>query len=126
MSPPLRILLLDDHQLFLTGLRLILERETGYRVVGEAGDGATAMALVESLKPDLVVADVHLPSEDGIAVASRIRTRHPAIKFLFLSSDADVAVVRRALDTGYAVGNGRAMRLLRSQVIYNVEQGLVK
>ena len=86
---PLRILLLDDHRLFRTGLRLILERAPGCAVVAEAGDGASALALAQSTKPDVLVADIHLPGEDGISLAAGILEKCPEIKIVFLSSDAD-------------------------------------
>lgn len=97
-APP-RILLIDDHRLFRQGVRLILER-AGLVVVGEAADGPTACELAQRACPDVVVADIHLPGEDGIAVASRILAQNPATKVVFLSSDADLALVRRALDAG--------------------------
>jgi DNA-binding NarL/FixJ family response regulator len=97
---PLRILLIDDHQLFRSGLRLLLERAPGLVVAGEAGDGSSALALARSTRPDVVVADIHLPDGDGIEWAARILARLPATKVVFLSADADFALVRRALDAG--------------------------
>jgi DNA-binding NarL/FixJ family response regulator len=118
MPPPaLRIILLDDHQLFREGLRLILEREGGFNVVGETGDGAAALTLAEHTKPDLMVVDVHLPAEDGITVATRILAKFPAIKIIFLSSDGDVALVRRALyagGCGYLLKDNAAQDLIRA------------
>jgi DNA-binding NarL/FixJ family response regulator len=114
---PLRILLIDDHQIFRTGLRLILERAPGLTVVGEAGDAATALALALSTTPDVVVADIHLPGENGIELAVRIAAQCPAAKILFLSSDADLALVRRALDLGargYLLKENAAPDLLRA------------
>jgi len=116
-TTPLRILLIDDHQILRTGLRMILERVPGWEVVGEAGDGATALALAQSKTPDVVVADIHLPGEDGIKVVSRILEKLPAIKVLFLSSDADIALVRRALDAGgkgYLLKENAAQDLIRA------------
>lgn len=99
-SAALRILLLDDHQLFRSGLRLLLEREPGLSVVGEAADGTRALALALDTRPDIAVVDVHLEAEDGIAVAARLLASVPATKIIFLSSDANIAVVRRALEAG--------------------------
>jgi DNA-binding NarL/FixJ family response regulator len=96
----MRIFLIDDHELFRQGLRLILERTPDLIVVGEAGDGPSALELVERARPEVVVADIHLPKDDGIALAARILKKFPAIKVIFLSSDADFALVRRALDAG--------------------------
>jgi len=79
---------------------MVLESGARFSVVGEAGDGATALAMAVSMRPDVVVADIHLPGEDGIAIAGRILALRPATKIVFLSSDADLALVRRALETG--------------------------
>ena len=116
-SAPLRILLIDDHRIFRTGLRLILQQTPGLIVVGEAGEGVAALALAQSEKPDVVVADIHLPGEDGIAVAARIRETCPAAKIVFLSSDADLTLVRRALDgggSGYLLKDNAAQDLIRA------------
>jgi DNA-binding NarL/FixJ family response regulator len=117
IAPARRIIILDDHPLFREGLRLILEREGGFNVVGEVADGATALALAEHSKPDLIVVDVHLPVEDGITVATRILAKCPAIKVVFLSSDGDVALVRRALSaggSGYLLKDSAADDLIRA------------
>lgn len=116
-SQPLRILLLDDHQLLRTGLRMILERTPGWVVVAEAGDAADALASAKSETPDVVVADIHLPGEDGITIAARIMEMRPATKVVFLSSDEDIALVRRALDAGgkaYLLKDNAAQDLIRA------------
>ncbi len=65
------VLIVDDHPSFRQVARLLLEAE-GYSVVGEAGDGAAALARAAQLHPDLVLLDVHLPDIDGFDVAARI------------------------------------------------------
>jgi DNA-binding NarL/FixJ family response regulator len=96
----MKILLLDDHQLFRSGLRLILEQTPGLTVIGEAGDGPSALEQVGRECPDVMVVDIHLPGLDGIEVARRLRAACPSAKVVFLSSDADSALVRRALEAG--------------------------
>lgn len=123
-TPSLRLLLLDDHQLFRAGLRLLLEREPGYSVVGQAGDVATALAMTEVTAPDLILADVHLPGEDGISGAAQILAQNPSVQIIFLSSDDDVALVRRALDCGgrgYLLKENAPQELLHA--IHAVRQG---
>jgi DNA-binding NarL/FixJ family response regulator len=117
MPAPPRILLVDDHRLFRSGLRLLLERCPEVAVVGEAGDGPTAQQLVETLRPDVVVADIHLPDGDGIDLAARILLARPGVKVIFLSSDADLNLVRRALDaggSGYLLKDSAPQDLLRA------------
>ena len=66
-----RVVIVDDHPAFRASARLLLESE-GYTVVGEAGDGAGALRVIDELAPDLVVLDVQLPDIDGVEVAERI------------------------------------------------------
>jgi DNA-binding NarL/FixJ family response regulator len=99
-TAPLRILLIDDNQLFRNGLRLLLERAPGLVVVGEAGDGPTALTLAQTTRPDVIVADIRLPDGDGIELAARILAKTPATKVIFLSAEANLGLVRRALDAG--------------------------
>jgi DNA-binding NarL/FixJ family response regulator len=118
VTPPAhRIIILDDHPLFREGLRLIIERDGGFSVVGEVADGATALALAEQSKPDLIVVDVHLPAEDGITVATQILAKFPGIKVVFLSADGNVALVRRALavgGSGYLLKDSAVEDLIRA------------
>jgi DNA-binding NarL/FixJ family response regulator len=123
-KPAIRILLLDDHQLFRTGLRMILAQAPGMEVVGDAGTGTAALELAQRTEPDVVVADIHLPGEDGITVAGCIMEKCPGAKVVFLSSDADPLLVRRALDLGgrgYLLKDNAAQDLIRA--IEGVMQG---
>ena len=96
----LRILLLDDHRLFRSGLRSLLERTESMEVVGEAGDGPSAVEAAVRFNPQVVLVDIHLPGMDGFEAAEQIQAACPGIKVIFLSSDLDVALVRRAVRTG--------------------------
>ena len=100
-TPP-RVVLVDDHGLFRSGVRA----ELGLRVtvVGEADDVAPAIEVIERVLPDVVLLDVHLPGGGGQAVIAAVKQEHPEVKFLALSaSDApeDVIAVIRAGARGY-------------------------
>jgi len=97
-----RVVLVDDHGLFRSGVRAELGRQV--EVVGEADDVQPAIELIASVVPDVVLLDVHLPGGGGQAVVQAIRAAHPSVRFLALSaSDApeDVIAVIRAGARGY-------------------------
>ncbi len=80
-----KILLVDDHQVLREGLRSLLEQQPNMEVVGEAGDGMTALRLVRELKPDLVIMDVNMDGMDGIDATRLISRELPETKVLALS-----------------------------------------
>jgi len=104
------VLLADDQALARMGLRKILESESGVTVVGEAADGADAIAAAARLRPDLVVMDIRMPVLDGIE-ATRVLTRHqPATKVLILTTfglDAYVYEALRAGASGFMLKDAR-------------------
>lgn len=80
-----RILLVDDHQVLREGLRSLLEKQPDMEVVGDAGDGRTALQLVRDMRPDLVIMDVNMPGMDGIDATRLITRDYPETKVLALS-----------------------------------------
>jgi DNA-binding NarL/FixJ family response regulator len=80
-----KILLVDDHQILREGLRALLEKQEGMEIVGEAGDGRTALHQVQSLRPDVVIMDVNMEGMDGIEVTRVITRQHPETRVLALS-----------------------------------------
>ncbi|MEV8093900.1 MULTISPECIES: response regulator [Streptomycetaceae] len=93
-----RIVIAEDEALIRLDLKEMLEEE-GYTVVGEAGDGETAVKLVEELKPDLVILDVKMPVLDGLSAAERIHEQHLA-PVLMLTAFSQRELVDRARDAG--------------------------
>jgi DNA-binding NarL/FixJ family response regulator len=97
-----RVFLVDDHRLFLSGVRTELSSEVD--IVGEASEVAEAVDGIRQTKPDVVLLDVHMPGGGGRAVIEAVHSTHPDVKFLALSvSDApeDVIAVIRAGARGY-------------------------
>ncbi|MFE7589271.1 ANTAR domain-containing response regulator, partial [Kitasatospora sp. NPDC057512] len=93
-----RIVIAEDEALIRLDLKEMLEEE-GYTVVGEAGDGETAVRLVEELKPDLAIFDVKMPVLDGLSAAERIHDKHLA-PVLMLTAFSQRELVDRARDAG--------------------------
>ncbi len=95
----IRILLADDHLVIRGGLRLVLEREPGLTVVGEAADGREAIRLAQELSPDVAVLDVAMPNLNGIEAARQI-TAASSCAVVMLSMHSDESYVLRALNAG--------------------------
>ncbi len=96
----IRILLADDHNVLREGMRLLLERQPGFEVVGEAADGRATIALVEEQQPDVVVMDIAMPSLNGIEATRRIVDRYPRTGVVILSMHDDESYVIRSLKAG--------------------------
>lgn len=112
---PLRVVVVDDHDMFRAGVR----HEIGARVniVGEAADAGSAIRVVMEQQPDVVLLDVHLPGGGGVEVLQKVHQRHPDLRFLALSvSDAaeDVISVIRAGARGYVTKSISADELIEA------------
>jgi len=94
------VLLVDDHAMFRSGLRLLLEKESDLKVVGEAGDGQTSLDLVGELAPDVVVMDISMPDLSGIEATRQILAAHPGTKILTLSIHGEKRFVDDMLAAG--------------------------
>ena len=84
----LRVLLADDHALVRAGMRSLLRDIAGVEVVGEAADGAEALALAAREKPDAVLLDIAMKGMGGLEAAARFREQHPGVKVIILSMHA--------------------------------------
>jgi len=82
-----RVLLADDDQGFLESLRLLIDGQPNLSVAGTAADGLAAIELAESLHPDAVVIDLHMPLLDGVSAVARLRRDHPSLCLIALTGD---------------------------------------
>lgn len=98
----IRLLLVDDEPAIRRGLRMRLALESDVEVVGEAGDGVSALDLVQRLAPQVVLMDVEMPGLDGIAATTELRSRPTGPAVVMLSMHDDAATVARALAAGAA------------------------
>jgi two-component system, NarL family, response regulator NreC len=95
-----RIALADDHAVMRTGLRLVLERQPDFTVIGEASDGREAVALVQKEAPDVLVMDIGMPNLNGIEAARQVAAASPQVSVVILSMHSDESYVLRALKAG--------------------------
>lgn len=110
------VLLVDDHPLLLRGLRQLLEFDGGFRVVGEASNGEEALALLQGIRPDLVILDLKMPVLDGLETLRRLRNDGFAGKVLLYTVSDHQQDVRNALRLGadgYLLKNARPDLLVR-------------
>jgi DNA-binding NarL/FixJ family response regulator len=107
-SPPgvagdIRVALVDDHHLIREGLRLVLEGEPGFVIVGEAADHSSALDLVMTHQPDVLLLDLTFPEGDALPLLRAMRGRQPGLRVIVLTMHSDPETVRQALAAG-AVG----------------------
>lgn len=95
-----RVVLIDDHDLLRRGIKTMLESESDIEVVGEADDGARALALVEETLPDVVIIDVVMPNKDGIEATREIKDSFPKVGVVVLSGHDEQQFVFDALKAG--------------------------
>lgn len=96
----IRIILADDHAVMRRGLRLVLEQQADFEVVGEASDGRGAVSLAESTKPDIALLDITMPNLNGIEAARQISEKQAGVSVIVLSMHADESFVLRSLKAG--------------------------
>jgi DNA-binding NarL/FixJ family response regulator len=117
MSGTLRVLIVDDHPVVRDGLRWLFESAGGIEVVGEAGDGLTAVRLAVDLAPDVVLMDLAMPGLDGIEATRRVKAAAPHTAVLVLTmSDGDASLVAAvtAGASGYVLKGAGQQDLLRA------------
>jgi DNA-binding NarL/FixJ family response regulator len=127
MSPakkPIRLLLVDDHQVVRVGLRTVLHNpHQGITVVGEAGSRADAVQAAKRLKPDIVLMDVRLPDGSGVEACREILARHPTTRVIFLTSFADDEFALAAVLAG---AQGYVLKTIDSDLLIRSIQAVSK
>ena len=116
-AQPIRVLLVDDHSLFRSGIRSLLQRHADFDVVGEAADGVEGIKRARQLQPDVVLLDLHMPGMSGVETLQLMREDCPdtAIIMLTVSEQSDdLALAMRAGARGYLIKNIETDYLLRA------------
>jgi two-component system, NarL family, response regulator DevR len=111
---PVRVFLLDDHEIVRAGLTRLFERAGDIEIVGEAGTAAEGLSRIPPTRPDVALLDVRLPDGDGVEVCREIRSRHPEISCLMLTSFADDEALFDAIMAG---ASGYILKQIKSDDI---------
>ena len=120
----IRVFLADDHQVFREGIHLLLDRVPDMEMVGEAQDGAEAVAKVSQLMPDVVLMDITMPGLNGLEATRQIKQKHPSIKVLILTmheTDQYLSAMLEVGVSGYLVKTTTSRELISA--IKAVHQG---
>jgi DNA-binding NarL/FixJ family response regulator len=96
----IRVAVVDDHAIVRAGLRMVLESDPDFDVVGEAESAAAAVALARESNPDVMLLDINLPDESGLKVAESIVATQPGVRLLMLSVHEDQEIVRASVRIG--------------------------
>ncbi len=97
---PIRIVLVDDHQIFRDGVRLLLEKETDLSICGETASGLEALQLVRELRPDILLLDISLRGVNGLEILQQIGTASPGTRTIIVTQHENVAYVRNVFEQG--------------------------
>ena len=119
MSTKTRILVCDDHTLFVEGVKAMLRSEPSLEIIGEAHDGRQAVELVKELKPDVLLMDISMPDMNGFDATRLVHKFEPGVKVLILTMHDEEELVARCLEagaSGYLIKDTPA-----SQLLYAIE-----
>lgn len=125
MSDPIRVLLIDDHEMVRMGLAAFLSTEEGIEVIGEASNGSDGVKMAEQMKPDVILMDLVMEGMDGIEATKRIRAVFPEGKVIVLTSFIDDEKVYPVIEAGafsYLLKTSRASEI--AQAIRQAHLGL--
>jgi DNA-binding NarL/FixJ family response regulator len=123
MNDPLRVLLVDDHILFRTGVKAVLSGRSGIEVVGEAGDGLEAVTVARETMPDVILMDITMPGCDGLEATRRIKREMPYVKVFMLTVSDDDENLFEAIKSG---AQGYLIKDVKGQQLFDALEGVAR
>jgi len=120
---PIRVLLADDHPLFRKGLASLLSSDKGFKVVGEARDGAEALNKAKDLKPDLILMDVYMPGGNGLEATRQIKEALPSVKVVILTVSEEDKNLFEAIKYG---AHGYLLKKIEPRDLFEMLRGVFR
>lgn len=117
MTDMIKVLIADDHDIVLDGLRFMINSQEDMKVVGEAKDGRTSVKLAQQLRPDIVIMDVSMPDLNGMEATREIKAKAPGVRVLALSAHSNRKFVTNILEagaSGYLLKNDTTEKLINA------------
>jgi DNA-binding NarL/FixJ family response regulator len=123
MDPVIRVIIVDDHEIFRNGLKMVVNKLTYAKVVAEAGDGAEFLQLLDSVETDIVLMDIQMPVMGGVEATRKAIARYPGLKVIALTMFKEDAYIQSMIEAGvkgFLIKNIRKEVLDRAlQAVYN-------
>jgi DNA-binding NarL/FixJ family response regulator len=113
----LKIVIADDHQMFIDGIKLLLKKEKAFEIAGEALNGAAALELIEKLNPEILITDINMPGMSGTELTKIVKEKFPQTKVIVLTMYNDREIVNEILHTeaeGYILKNTGKQELINA------------
>lgn len=113
----IRILIADDHQMFIDGLKALLKREKSFQIIGEVSSGGQAIEFIGKIQPDLLITDISMPGMSGVELTQWVKQHHPEVKVLVLTMYNDREIVNEILMSeaeGYILKNTGKQELVNA------------
>jgi DNA-binding NarL/FixJ family response regulator len=123
MDNKIKIMIIDDHAVVRLGLTSLIEKNSNYEVVCDAGSGAEAYKKIEKYQPDLILLDYKLPDGDGVTICHQIKRAYPEIKIIIVSAYCDEYMIKDALQAG---AEGYLMKTIDKYAIMNAIENVLK
>lgn len=125
MNGPLKILIADDHEIFRDGFKVMLRKQTGVQIIGEAENGQELVEKAGALQPDVVITDIKMPVLDGVAATKQIRALYKHIEVIALSMFDEESLIMEMLEAGakgYLLKNTNKAEVVEAvTAVYNKE-----